>query len=45
MTRCPYNDCGWCYAPVNVEKNDKQGQCLKPMECPYLKWLSNRKSQ
>ncbi len=35
--RCPYNDCGWCYAPDGVENNANSGACIKPFECPtYL---------
>lgn len=30
---CKYNDCGWCYAPEEVDKNDESGMCLKPKEC------------
>lgn len=37
MKRCPYNDCGWCYAPASVAKNDKQGQCQNPRQCPQTK--------
>lgn len=25
--RCPYNDCGWCYAPEGVDTNDDNGRC------------------
>lgn len=30
---CKYNDCGWCYAPEGVEKNDEDGMCLNPKGC------------
>lgn len=31
---CNYNDCGWCYAPDNVNTNAEAGACNKPEECP-----------
>lgn len=34
---CKYWDCGWCYAPDNVETNATQGGCFEPNHCPYLK--------
>jgi hypothetical protein len=34
--KCKYFDCGWCYAPNNVETNANQGQCNYPECCPYL---------
>lgn len=36
MTRCPYNDCGWCYCPKGKWHNSKGGQCQKPRECPQV---------
>ena len=34
---CKYWDCGWCYAPDNVETNaDSQSACVNPSLCPYL---------
>jgi molybdopterin converting factor small subunit len=34
---CKYFDCGWCYAPEDVEHNSKNGSCIEPLSCPYLK--------
>ncbi len=33
---CNYNDCGWCYAKGDVEKNDTNGACNAPKECPQF---------
>ena len=34
---CKYWDCGWCYAPDNVETNaDSQSACVNPFVCHYL---------
>jgi hypothetical protein len=35
--KCKYWDCGWCYAPENVETNATQGGCFEPEYCPYRK--------
>ena len=32
---CKYNDCGWCYAPKEVESNDDNGFCNNYPTCPY----------
>ena len=38
MTKCEHYDCGWCYAPDDVETNaSSQSACLDPDYCPYLK--------
>jgi hypothetical protein len=34
---CKYFDCGWCYAPEDVENNSKNGSCNEPLFCPYKK--------
>lgn len=34
---CTYNDCGWCYAPDDVENNSKVGACQNPRDCPEKK--------
>ena len=34
---CKYWDCGWCYAPEDVETNATQGGCFEPEYCPYKK--------
>ena len=34
---CKYWDCGWCYAPENVEHNSKNGSCNEPEYCSYKK--------
>ena len=34
---CKYYDCGWCYAPKDVEHNSKNGSCIDPLSCPYNK--------
>ena len=40
LFRCPYWDCGWCYASIEVETtNDDSGQCNKPLECQYRQEL------
>lgn len=37
MTRCNYWDCGWCYAPEEVETSaEKSSACESPQNCPYL---------
>ena len=36
MTKCVYYDCGFCYAPEDVEHNSKSGKCIEPEYCPYL---------
>ncbi len=33
---CKYFDCGWCYAPEDVENNSKNGSCNEPLFCPYF---------
>jgi hypothetical protein len=35
--KCKYWDCGFCYAPVDVETNATQGGCFEPEYCPYRK--------
>lgn len=35
LNKCPYNDCGWCYAPPGVGSRDVQGACTNPELCPY----------
>jgi hypothetical protein len=40
--KCKYNDCGWCYAPENVETNATQGGCFEPEYCPYTKQMINQ---
>lgn len=30
---CKYGDCGWCYAPEDVENNSVQGGCFEPEYC------------
>lgn len=37
MTHCKYWDCGWCYAPDDVETNATLGGCFEPNHCPHLK--------
>ena len=37
MTSCKYYDCGYCYAPKDVNANDVKGACIEPEYCPYLK--------
>lgn len=38
MTKCKYWDCGWCYAPNDVETSaNSQSACFDPDYCPYLK--------
>jgi molybdopterin converting factor small subunit len=34
---CKYWDCGWCYAPEDVEHNSKNGSCNEPEYCSYNK--------
>ena len=31
---CKYWDCGWCYAPEDVEANEINGQCNDMDACP-----------
>jgi hypothetical protein len=31
--KCKYWDCGFCYAPVDVETNATQGGCFEPEYC------------
>ena len=40
--KCKYWDCGWCYAPENVETNATQGGCFEPEYCPYTKQMTNQ---
>jgi hypothetical protein len=35
--KCKYWDCGFCYAPVDVETNATQGGCFEPEYCLYKK--------
>jgi hypothetical protein len=35
--KCKYWDCGFCYAPVDVETNATQGGCFEPEYCLYRK--------
>ncbi len=35
--KCKYWDCGFCYAPVDVEHNATQGGCFEPEYCLYRK--------
>ena len=36
---CKYWDCGWCYAPEDVEANEIHGQCNDMDACPQsIKW-------
>ena len=39
MNSCKYWDCGWCYAPADVETNARivSKVCHDPNNCPYLK--------
>ena len=38
MNSCKYYDCGWCYAPDDVETSaSSQSACLDHDYCPYLK--------
>lgn len=38
MNCCKYWDCGWCYAPDDVETSaSSQSACVDPDYCPYLK--------
>jgi len=38
MASCKYYDCGWCYAPDDVETSARsQSACFDPDYCPYLK--------
>ena len=39
MNSCKYWDCGWCYAPDDVETNARivSKVCYDPNNCPYLK--------
>ena len=38
MNSCKYWDCGWCYAPDDVETSaSSQSACFDPDYCPYLK--------
>ena len=38
MNSCKYYDCGWCYAPDDVETSaSSQSACFDPDYCPYLK--------
>lgn len=34
--KCKYYDCGWCYAPPDIETNAYAGSCIEPLSCPYL---------
>lgn len=33
MTKCKWDDCGWCYAPDGTDTNAKAGACLHPKLC------------
>lgn len=33
MMICPYNDCGWCYAPNDIENNSVNGACCGTEKC------------
>ena len=38
MTVCKYYDCGWCYAPDDIETSaSSQSACFDYDFCPYLK--------
>lgn len=37
---CSYYDCGWCYAPKNVNTNALNGACMQPKTCPHLRTLN-----
>lgn len=41
--RCPYWDCGWCYAPKDVENNSHNGSCWAPDNCPEQQKLIEEK--
>lgn len=42
MNRCKYYDCGYCYAPDDVETSaSSQSACFDPDYCPYLKSQTN----
>lgn len=35
---CNYWDCGWCYAPDDIETNkNSDSSCIDPKNCPHLK--------
>ena len=42
-TRCPYWDCGWCYAdeslPTNIRQRGFGNECLGTTECDYYSQL------
>jgi hypothetical protein len=44
MNYCKYYDCGWCYAPNDVENNATQGECTFAENCPYLKSQMNNQT-
>ena len=44
MNSCKYWDCGWCYAPDDVETSaSSQSACFDPDYCPYLKSQMTKK--
>lgn len=43
--RCPFWDCGWCYAPDAFPNNSKEGQCLNPDGCVFLSSYKSMRSQ
>jgi hypothetical protein len=43
MTCCNYWDCGWCYAPEEVETNaENSSACESPQNCPHLNSIMNK---
>ncbi|WNO60852.1 hypothetical protein [Rheinheimera sp. MMS21-TC3] len=43
LNRCPHWDCGWCYAPSEVENNSKGGSCWAANNCPVQQKLIEEK--
>lgn len=33
---CPYWDCGWCYAPDDIETTRQRGGCDNYRNCPVV---------